>query len=107
MRTGARGTSAAPVPGRAVQLDPIKPTLIAPGTKRFKLRYYKLLSSFASNFKLRRYMVGRAERAPGDSEVRAGEPVPVGPQHVRGRRRGRAVQVDPVKPIFKASGIWN
>jgi (p)ppGpp synthase/HD superfamily hydrolase len=38
-----------------VQVDPIKPTLKAPGTKRFKLEYVELLSSFAFNVKLRRY----------------------------------------------------
>ena len=36
--------------GKAVQVDPIKPTLKAPGTKRFKVKYDKLLSSFAFNF---------------------------------------------------------
>ena len=30
--------------GRAVQVDPIKPTLKAPGLKRFKLKYDKSLS---------------------------------------------------------------
>ena len=45
-----------------MQVDPIKPTLKAPGTKRLKLKYVKLLSillkfclNFASNFNLRRY----------------------------------------------------
>jgi len=33
--------------GRAVQVDPNKPTLKAPGTKRLKLKYDKVLSSFA------------------------------------------------------------
>jgi len=42
-------------PGEAVQVDPIKPTLTAPGTKRLKLKYDKPLSSFAFNFNLRRY----------------------------------------------------
>jgi len=45
--------------GRAVQVDPIKPTLKAPGTKRLKVKHYKLLSSFAFKFKLRRYRMGR------------------------------------------------
>jgi len=44
--------------GEAVQVDPIKPTLKAPGTKRLKLEYYKLLSSFAFKFNLRRYSWG-------------------------------------------------
>jgi hypothetical protein len=34
----------------------MKPRLKAPGTKRLKLKNVKLLSSFAFNFKLRRYM---------------------------------------------------
>jgi len=38
-----------------VQVDPVKPTLIAPGTMRWKLKYDKLLSSFASKFNLRRH----------------------------------------------------
>jgi len=41
--------------GGAVQVDPITPTLKAPGTKRLKLKYHKLLSSFAFNCNLRRY----------------------------------------------------
>ena len=44
-----------PVPGRAVQVDPIKPTLKAPGTKLLKLQYDKPLSTFAFKFNLRRY----------------------------------------------------
>jgi hypothetical protein len=50
--------------GRAVQVDPIKPTLKPPGTKRLKLEYGKLLSRFALNFNLRRYSV--AWRDVGD-----------------------------------------
>jgi len=38
-----------------VQVDPIKPTLKTPGTKRLRLKCGKLLSSFAFNFNLRRY----------------------------------------------------
>jgi hypothetical protein len=41
----------------AVQVDPIKPTLKAPATKRLKLKYDKPLSSFAFNFNLRRCTV--------------------------------------------------
>ena len=41
--------------GRAVQVDPIKPTLKAPGTRRFKLKCDVPLSNFAFNFSLRRY----------------------------------------------------
>jgi len=38
-----------------VQVDPLKPTLKAPGTKRLKVEFDELLSSFAFNFNLRRY----------------------------------------------------
>ena len=41
--------------GRAVQVDPIKPVLKAPGAMLFKVRYDKPLSNFAFNFNLRRY----------------------------------------------------
>jgi len=34
----------------------MKPTLIAPGSKRLKLKYDKLLSNLAFNFNLRRYI---------------------------------------------------
>ena len=47
---GARGAR-----GRAVQVDPTKPTLKAPGYERLKLEHGKLLSIFAFNFNLRRY----------------------------------------------------
>jgi len=42
--------------GEAVQADPIKPTSKAPGTKRLKLKYNKLLSSLAFNLNSRRYI---------------------------------------------------
>ena len=38
-----------------MQVDPIKPTLIAPGTKRLKLKCHEPLSKFAFNFYVRRY----------------------------------------------------
>ena len=38
-----------------MQVDPITPTLKAPGPMRFKLNYDAPLSSFAFNFNLRRY----------------------------------------------------
>ena len=39
-----------------MQVDPIKPTMKAPGTKRLKLEYDETLSDFAFKFKLCRYM---------------------------------------------------
>jgi hypothetical protein len=38
-----------------VQVDPIKPELKPPGTKRLKLQYDEPLSNFAFNFNLHRY----------------------------------------------------
>jgi hypothetical protein len=68
--TGARG--------RTVQVDPIKPKLELPGTKRLKLKCEEPLSKFGFKFNVRRYTVERVD--------------------VRGRRSGRApggaVQVD-------------
>jgi hypothetical protein len=50
--------------GRAVQVDPVKPTLKPPGTKHLKLKSDKPLSKFAFNFNLRRYTMGSAVGAP-------------------------------------------
>jgi len=41
--------------GEAVHVDPIKPTLKAPGTNLLKLDYDEPLSNFAFKLKLRRY----------------------------------------------------
>ena len=38
-----------------MQVDPIKPTLKAPGTERLKLKYDEPPSNFAFKFNLRRY----------------------------------------------------
>ena len=46
--------------GRAVQVDPMKPTLKAPVSKRLTLKHDGLLSSFAFNFSLRCYMLATA-----------------------------------------------
>ena len=45
-----------------MKVDPMKPTN-APGSKRLKLRYDELLSSFAFNFNLRRYTEAKTEVA--------------------------------------------
>jgi len=45
--------------GTAVQIDPIKPMLKAPGSKRLKLEYDELLSNFGFNINLRRYTWAR------------------------------------------------
>jgi len=49
-------------PGRAVQVDPIKPTVKAPGIKLLKLQYGKPLSNVTFKFSLRRYTPGSARR---------------------------------------------
>ena len=58
MGGGPRGAAVREQPGRAVQVDLIKPTLKAPGAKRLKLKYHKLLSCLAFNFSVRRYSLG-------------------------------------------------
>ena len=46
-----------------MQVDPIKPTLKAPGTNRLKLEYDEQLSDFAFKFNLRCYKLVVLERA--------------------------------------------
>jgi len=45
-----------------MQVDPIKPTLKAPGTKRLKLKYDEWPSNFGFNFNLRRYIEAAEKR---------------------------------------------
>ena len=45
-----------------MQVEPIKPALNAPGTKRLKLTYDKMLSNVAFDINLRRYTVGLIRR---------------------------------------------
>ena len=48
--------------GEAMQVEPMTSKLKAPGTKRLKLKYDNLLSSFAFNIELRLYtMVDRGD----------------------------------------------
>ena len=75
--------------GRAVQVDPMKPMLKAPGTKRLYLKYDKLVSTFAFKFNLRRYTA---------SPFLSSSSLP----RRCGGNRGMAVQVDPIKPVLKA-----
>jgi len=58
-----------------VQLDPIKPTLKAPGAKRLKLQCNEALSNCAFNFNLRRYT--QAYCACGYTRDVFGQPVPM------------------------------
>ena len=46
--------------GKAVQVDPIKPTLKPSGAKRLKLKYDGPLSNFAFKFNLRRCTTARS-----------------------------------------------
>ena len=55
LQLGARGGAGAVLRGRAVQVDPMKPKLKPPGTKRLKLEYDGLLSNIGFKFSLRRY----------------------------------------------------
>ena len=64
--------------GRAVQVDPIKPTLKAPRTNPLQLKYDTLVSTFAFKFSLRRYNVVAHEIAHSWSGNLAGaEPRPL------------------------------
>ena len=55
IRGAVPGSASATSPGKTVQVDPIKPTSKAAGTKHLKLEYYKLLSNVGFKFNLRRY----------------------------------------------------
>ena len=45
-----------------MQVNPVKPTLKAPRTKRLKVKCDEPLSNFAFNFNLRRYKVAETKR---------------------------------------------
>jgi len=79
--------------GKVVQVDPIKPTLKAPGNGRLKLKCDILLSSFAIRVNLRRY-------TPEFPLYMLADIVDV--YYVDAY--GRAVQIDPMKPVLKAPG---
>ena len=73
-----------------MQVDPIKPTLKAPGTMRLKLKHGKPLSSFAFNPKLRRYRMAAnpaaiAEARRGLRERMLASPLCDSEGFVRGR----------------------
>ena len=72
-----------------MQVDPIKLTLKAPGTKILKLAYDELRSSFAFKFNLRRYnQVYNRRRA---------KPVHRATRSFDAAAHGKAVQVDGIK----------
>jgi len=57
-RAVCQGGGAVELHGRAVQVDPMKPKLKPPGTKRLKLEYDGLLSRSGLKSNLRRYTMG-------------------------------------------------
>jgi hypothetical protein len=59
------GMSSVVALGKTVQVDPIKPKLKPPGTKRLKLECDVLLSTSAFKFNLRRYTWGSRQTARG------------------------------------------
>ena len=71
--------------GRAVQVDPIKPTFKVPGIKLLQPKYGKPLSNFAFKFNLRRYSWGGTAPAPRTGSWRPGVRWPCS-------RRARATQ---------------
>ena len=56
--------------GRAVQVDPIKPTLKAPGTNRLTLKCDEPVSTFAFKLNLRRYTLEATAACPQRRRVR-------------------------------------
>ena len=66
---GGRAQRGAPQ-GRVVQVDPIKPKLKPPGTKRLKLNCDVLLSTSAFKFNLRRYIKLTADVADSSNAVK-------------------------------------
>jgi hypothetical protein len=62
-----------------VQVEPIKHTLKAPGTKRLKLQYGELLSSLPLKFNLRRYIMVQTARTAhrGEFQVRSAGDYPI------------------------------
>jgi hypothetical protein len=59
-----------PAPGRAAQVEPIKPTLKLPGTKRLKLECDEPISKFALKFNLRRYNPASGSKTPLTDSIR-------------------------------------
>ena len=66
--------------GRAVLVDPDKPTLKAPGIERLKLQYEELLSYFGFRFNLRRYIWAYQSRRSFLRRI-----VPISSGHAAGR----------------------
>ena len=67
--------------GVAVQVDPMKPTLKPPGSKRLKLEHEKQLSNFAFTFNLRRYTKVRLTVVIDCGQSGMGATTPTGDRH--------------------------
>ena len=83
--------------GRVVQVDPIKPKLKAPATKRLKLECDKQLSSFAFKFNLHCYPVA-------DSRFGAAACVPSNRPGTAGSNRGVVCSLHSVLGLV--SKLW-
>ena len=83
-RAGRRRSGGGGGSGRAVQVDPIKPTLKAPVIKLSKLTCDKPLSKFAFKFRLRRYTVGARGRSAAAAAPRTVAPLAAGPAYRTG-----------------------
>ena len=104
--------------GEAVQVEPMKSKLNAPGAMRLKLKYDNVLSGFAFNLNLRRYTLGScASTTPTTPRLSTSRvptaamatstnlrTCPLSTGSTTRLHRGRAVQVDPMKPTLKAPG---
>jgi hypothetical protein len=89
-----------------VQVDPIKPTLKAPGIKGLRLEYDILLSSFAFNFNLRRYTMPPFSRSLADegAAIKAFKLVKGGVFQEEGITAGPGARAGgPLPPIFRAA----
>jgi len=113
-----------PALGRPVQVDPIKPMLKAPGTKRLKLKSDELLSKFTFKFNLRHYtldeslfvdlLTGTSDFDTSCYECQAGSysenmygnstECTVCAAGFASTTIGGAVQLDPIKPKLKPPG---
>ena len=101
--------------GKAVQVDPMKATVQAPGSKRMRLTCHKSLSSFAFTFKFcfqfqlaplrhgeqRIKLHGNGVRRMHSAAGRRCAHYQKGGGHRHGAHPGRQLQVDPIKPVLK------
>ena len=92
-----------------MQVDPFKPTLKAPGSKRLILKHDQLVSNFSFNFHLRRFseasffltgVQGGGGSAEAEEEDAAAPPLDATAQLIR--QLGRAVQVDSITTRLEA-----